>query len=52
VLLGWLGMQPATPLLTNIARVASIVYFLFFILMPWFTRADKTKPEPERVTFK
>ena len=52
VALGWLGTQPATPVLTNLARVFSVLYFAFFILMPWFTKADKTKPVPERVTFK
>ena len=48
--LGYLGTQPATGLYTNIARVLSIIYFGFFILMPWYTKIDKTKPEPERVT--
>jgi len=28
------------------------VYFAFFILMPWYTKIDKCKPEPNRVTFK
>ncbi len=48
--LGWLGILPATELYTWIARVLSVVYFLFFILMPWYTKIDKTKPEPDRVT--
>ncbi|NWG39235.1 MAG: cytochrome bc complex cytochrome b subunit [Hydrogenophilaceae bacterium] len=48
--LGWLGILPATPLYTWIARGLSVVYFAFFFLMPWYTRIDKTKPEPERVT--
>jgi len=51
VALGYLGMQPATPLYTNLARVFAAVYFLFFLLMPWYTRIDKTKPVPERVTY-
>jgi ubiquinol-cytochrome c reductase cytochrome b subunit len=34
------------------SQVASIVYFLFFLLMPWYTSIDKTKPVPERVNFK
>jgi ubiquinol-cytochrome c reductase cytochrome b subunit len=50
VSLGWLGTQPATPGHTAFARLFSVVYFLFFILMPWYTKWDKTKPEPERVT--
>jgi ubiquinol-cytochrome c reductase cytochrome b subunit len=32
------------------ARVCTIVYFLFFVLMPWYTARDKVKPVPERVT--
>jgi ubiquinol-cytochrome c reductase cytochrome b subunit len=50
--LGWLGVQPATPLYTLFAQILSLVYFAFFFLMPWFTKLDnaKCKPEPERVT--
>jgi ubiquinol-cytochrome c reductase cytochrome b subunit len=35
---------------TIVARIFTITYFLFFILMPWYTKKDKTKPVPERVT--
>ena len=48
--LSYLGMQPVTPVYTVLARIFSVTYFLFFLLMPWYTRIDKTKPEPERVT--
>ena len=48
--LGYLGTQPATTIYTNIARVLSIIYFGFFLLMPFYTKWDKTKPEPQRVT--
>jgi len=51
VALGYLGMQPATPTYTNLARVFGVVYFAFFFLMPWYTRIDQTKPVPERVTY-
>jgi ubiquinol-cytochrome c reductase cytochrome b subunit len=47
--LGWLGMQPPTPLYTAISRVCSVVYFLFFLAMPWYTASDNDKPVPERV---
>ena len=47
--LGYLGTQPATPVFTNIARVLSVIYFGFFIFMPWYTKIDKTKPVPERI---
>jgi ubiquinol-cytochrome c reductase cytochrome b subunit len=50
--LGWLGLMPATPTYTVISRILAVVYFAFFILMPWYTKIDKTKPEPDRVTSK
>jgi ubiquinol-cytochrome c reductase cytochrome b subunit len=27
-----------------------VLYFAFFILMPWYTAKDKVKPVPDRVT--
>lgn len=50
VVLGYLGMQPATPGRTLAAQVATTLYFLFFFLMPWYSKKDATKPVPERVT--
>ena len=52
VVLGWLGTQPAAGPKVVAAQVFTIVYLLFFMLMPWYTTFDKTKPEPERVTDK
>jgi len=49
--LGYLGMQPVTPAYTMAARVFATVYFAFFLLMPWYTSIDKTKPVPTRVTY-
>ena len=51
IALGYLGLQPATPAYTNAARVFGVIYFAFFILMPWYTKIDQTKPVPERVTY-
>jgi ubiquinol-cytochrome c reductase cytochrome b subunit len=48
--LGILGVLPATPLYTVISQILSAVYFAFFLLMPWYTKNDTTKPVPERVT--
>jgi len=50
VVLGWLGVQPPSDTKTWIARILTVLYFLYFILMPWYTKAEKTKPVPERVT--
>ena len=50
IMLGWLGMEPVTPLNVFLARVFTILYFAFFILMPWYTSIGKTKKVPERLT--
>ena len=50
--LGWLGMQEVTPLYVLMARVFSVVYFLFFLLMPFYTSTDNDKAVPDRVNFK
>ncbi|PWV61814.1 cytochrome b [Plasticicumulans acidivorans] len=52
LILGYLGALPATPGRTDMARICSVIYFAFFLLMPIYTAIDKTKPVPERVTFK
>lgn len=48
--LGWLGMQGVTPLYTWMARFFSVVYFSFFLLMPFYTAMDNDKAVPDRVT--
>ena len=65
IVLGYLGVKPTSvwgqlgdwatfvdtkEIATWAARVLTIGYFAFFFLMPWYTKADKTKPEPARVT--
>ena len=50
VVLGYLGVQPATPGKTLLAQICTILYFAFFLLMPIYSKMDKTKPVPERVT--
>jgi ubiquinol-cytochrome c reductase cytochrome b subunit len=66
LILGYLGVVPVTvwgqfseafpfygaDKATVVARVLTIVYFLFFLLMPWYTVRDKTKPVPARVVWK
>jgi ubiquinol-cytochrome c reductase cytochrome b subunit len=42
----WLGSAERA---TVAARVFTVIYFLFFVLMPWYTRIDRTRPEPDRV---
>ena len=50
LMLCYLGMHKPSPLYTLLARLGTIYYFLFFLAMPIYTKIDKTKPVPERVT--
>ncbi|MBS1138031.1 MAG: cytochrome [Proteobacteria bacterium] len=50
-ILGYLGMLPPTPGRTLLAQICSVLYFGFFLLMPVYTKLDKCKPVPDRVTW-
>jgi ubiquinol-cytochrome c reductase cytochrome b subunit len=50
IMLGWLGTQPAEGINTLLAQIGLFIYFGFFLLMPIYTKLDKTKPVPERLT--
>ena len=51
VVLGWLGVQPAEGVYVLMARIFTVTYFAFFLLMPYYTAIDKTKPVPDRVVY-
>jgi ubiquinol-cytochrome c reductase cytochrome b subunit len=48
--LGVLGLVPPTPVRTLLAQLCTALYFAGFILMPFYTRIEQTKPVPDRVT--
>lgn len=48
--LGYLGHEGVSTLRTIMARIFTLGYFGFFLLMPIYTRMEKTKRLPERVT--
>lgn len=50
IILGVLGVKAPTPARTFLAQVCTVLYFLFFLAMPIWTRMEKTQPEPKRVT--
>jgi ubiquinol-cytochrome c reductase cytochrome b subunit len=57
VFLGYLGVKPADISVLGISgkvwsQIMTVVYFLFFLLMPIYTSIEKTKPVPERVVMK
>jgi ubiquinol-cytochrome c reductase cytochrome b subunit len=51
VTLGYLGLAAPSDLHALLARIATVVYFAFFVLMPFYTRWDPVKPVPHRVSF-
>lgn len=48
--LGYLGTLTVTEGRTLMAQILTILYFAFFLLMPWYTQMEKTHPVPDRVT--
>ena len=51
LVLGYLGVQPPTPVGTIVAQTCTFIYFGFFLLMPWWSAMGKFKQVPERVNF-
>ena len=51
LVLGYLGVQPPSPLGERVSQVGTLFYFGFFLLMPWWSRLGEPKPVPERITF-
>ena len=49
--LGYLGSQPPSTGGNYISQIGTLVYFGFFLLMPWWSRLGTFKPVPNRVTF-
>ena len=51
LVLGYLGSQPPSAVGNYISQIGTLVYFGFFLLMPWWTRKGTFKLVPDRVTF-
>jgi len=51
LVLGYYGVQAPSPLGERISQIGTILYFAFFMLMPWWSAMGQFKPVPERVTF-
>jgi ubiquinol-cytochrome c reductase cytochrome b subunit len=50
LVLGYYGTQSVTDMGTLISQIGTLLYFAFFLLMPWYTQMEKTLPVPSRVT--
>ncbi|MDE2627389.1 MAG: cytochrome bc complex cytochrome b subunit [Burkholderiales bacterium] len=51
LVLGYLGTQPPSVTSNYISQLGTLVYFGFFLLMPWWSRLGTFKPVPDRVIF-
>jgi len=49
-ILGYLGTQAPSYWGEKISQLCSLIYFGFFLLMPWYSKVDKYRPAPDRVT--
>jgi ubiquinol-cytochrome c reductase cytochrome b subunit len=51
LVLGYLGVQAPTAIRTLVSQVGTLIYFGFFMLMPWWSAMGEFKPVPKRVNF-
>jgi len=51
LVLGYLGALPPSPGRTVVSQIASLIYFGFFLAMPIYTKFEKTKPVPDRISY-
>jgi ubiquinol-cytochrome c reductase cytochrome b subunit len=51
LMLMWLGLKPADGIYVLLARIFTVLYFAFYILLPFVSKADGNGPVPERVTY-
>ncbi|RTE86333.1 MULTISPECIES: cytochrome bc complex cytochrome b subunit [Gammaproteobacteria] len=50
IVLGYLGVQPAEGIYVLLAQIFTFLYFAFFVFLWFYSKNEKTKPLPERLT--
>ena len=50
LILGYLGTQPPSPVGELVSQICTVIYFGFFLGMPWWSRWGQFKPVPARLT--
>jgi ubiquinol-cytochrome c reductase cytochrome b subunit len=48
VILGYLGIKSPTPGRTALAQICTVLYFAYFLAMPYWTARERCLPEPDR----
>jgi ubiquinol-cytochrome c reductase cytochrome b subunit len=51
LMLGYFGVQAPSPVANRLSQLGTLLYFGFFLFMPWWSRMGTFKPVPDRVTF-
>jgi ubiquinol-cytochrome c reductase cytochrome b subunit len=51
LILGYLGSQAPSDVGNYVSQLGTLVYFGFFLLMPWWSRIGTFRPVPDRVTY-
>jgi len=51
IVLGYFGVQAPSAIGERISQVGTLLYFGFFLFMPWWSEIGEFKPVPDRVTF-
>jgi ubiquinol-cytochrome c reductase cytochrome b subunit len=46
-----LGIQPPSPIGEKVSQLGTLIYFAFFLAMPWWSKMGQFKPVPSRVNF-
>lgn len=52
LVLGYFGTQAPSEVGQWFSMTGTLLYFAFFLLMPWWTPRGTFKPVPDRLTFK
>jgi ubiquinol-cytochrome c reductase cytochrome b subunit len=51
VILGYLGIQPPSPIAEKVSQLCTLLYFAFFLTMPFWSKLGEFKQVPSRVNF-
>jgi ubiquinol-cytochrome c reductase cytochrome b subunit len=51
IILGYLGIQAPSQIGEKVSQIGTLIYFGFFLAMPWWSKMGEFKQVPKRVTF-
>jgi ubiquinol-cytochrome c reductase cytochrome b subunit len=51
LVLGYFGVQAPSPIANRLSQLCTLLYFGFFLFMPWWSSMGRFKPVPDRITY-